>query len=74
MVRIPAGTFRMGTLDGPHYETPVHVVEIRSFLMDRTEVTVGDFGKFIEATGYTTEAESIGWSGVFDTQQHRWGQ
>src|SRR5687767_10111744 len=60
MVRIPAGTFRMGTLDGPRHETPVHVVEIQSFFMDRAEVTVGDFGKFVEATGYKTEAESIG--------------
>ena len=42
------------------------MVEIQSFFMDRTEVTVGDFGTFIEATGYKTEAESIGWSGVFD--------
>ena len=40
----------MGTLDGPRHETPVHVVEIQSFFMDRAEVTVGDFGKFVEAT------------------------
>ena len=73
MVRIPAGTFRKGTLDGPAHETPVHEVEIKSFLMDRTEVTVGDFGAFVEATGYRTEAESIGWSGVFDPEQRRWG-
>ena len=45
MVRIPAGTFRMGTLDGPSHETPVHDVEIQSFFMDRTEVTVGDFAQ-----------------------------
>jgi formylglycine-generating enzyme len=73
MVRIPAGTFRMGTLDGPRHETPVHEVEIRSFFMDRTEVTVRDFARFVETTGYKTEAESIGWSGVFDPEQHGWG-
>jgi formylglycine-generating enzyme required for sulfatase activity len=72
MVRIPAGSFRMGTIDGPSHETPVHEVEIHSFLMDRTEVTVGDFARFVEVTGYTTEAEAIGWSGVFDPAEHRW--
>ena len=73
MAQIPAGTFRMGTLDGPSHETPVHEVEIRSFFMDRTEVTVGNFAEFVKVTGHTTEAESIGWSGVFDPQQqHRW--
>ena len=73
MVRIPAGTFRMGTRDGPSHETPVHEVEIQSFFMDRTEVTVGDFAQFVEITGYKTEAESIGWSGVFDHDERRWG-
>jgi formylglycine-generating enzyme required for sulfatase activity len=72
MVRISSGTFRMGTLDGPSHETPVHEVEIQSFYIDRTEVTVGDFARFVEATGYKTEAESIGWSGVFDPEQHGW--
>ena len=64
----------MGTRDGPGHETPVHEVEIQSFFMDRTEVTVGDFAQFVEITGYKTEAESIGWSGVFDPDQHRWGR
>lgn len=72
MVHIPAGTFRMGTADGPSYETPVHEVHLASFLIDRTEVSVSDFARFVEATGYRTEAETIGWSGAFDAEQHRW--
>ena len=73
MVLIPAGTFRMGTIDGVAYETPVHAVDLAAFFIDRTEVTVRDFARFVETTGYETEAETIGWSGVFDPDQHRWG-
>jgi formylglycine-generating enzyme required for sulfatase activity len=72
MIRIPAGSFRMGTLDGPPHETPVHDVELASFYIDRTEVTVADFARFVEATGYRTEAERIGWSGVFDPARRGW--
>jgi sulfatase modifying factor 1 len=72
MARIPAGTFRMGTTGGPGHETPVHDVEIEAFFIDRTEVTVGAFASFVAATAYRTEAERIGWSGVFDPAQHKW--
>jgi len=72
MVRIPAGTFRMGTTDGPSHETPVHDVEIAAFLLDRTEVTVRDFARFVDATGYKTEAESFGWSAVFESTRQNW--
>lgn len=72
MVRIPAGTFRMGTRDGPSRETPVHDVEIGAFFIDRTEVTVRDFAHFVKATGYATEAETIGWSAVFDPARQSW--
>ncbi len=72
MVRVPAGTFRMGTIDGPGHETPVHEVELAAFFIDRTEVTAGAFAAFAAATGYRTEAERFGWSGVFDPAQHKW--
>lgn len=35
------------------------------FLIDRTEITVGQFGAFVAATGYRTHAERQGWSAVF---------
>jgi len=72
MVRVPAGTFRMGTLDGPGHEMPVHEVELAGFFIDRTEVTVGAFAAFVVATGHRTEAERFGWSGVFDPARHTW--
>ena len=42
------------------------------FYMDITEVTTGEFAEFIEATGYVTEADSFGWSGVFSKASQTW--
>ena len=62
MVVIPSGEFRMGCLndggDCDDDEKPAHDVRIgRSFGLGRYEVTVGEFRRFVEATGYRTEAE-----------------
>jgi formylglycine-generating enzyme len=72
MVLIPGGTFHMGTAGGPEHEGPVHIVEIAAFYLDRHEVTVAEFGKFVAATGYRTESESFGWSGVFEVDRAGW--
>jgi len=72
MVLIPGGTFAMGTDNGFAYEGPVHDVTIKSFWIDRHEVTVAQFAKFIAATHYKTDAEKFGWSGVFDPKQSTW--
>jgi formylglycine-generating enzyme required for sulfatase activity len=45
MVVIPAGSFEMGSKSGRADEKPVHKVTIDSFLMDRTEVTQGEYEK-----------------------------
>lgn len=45
-------------------EAPVHTVRItRPFLMARTEVTVGQFRRFLEASGYVPESEADGTGG-----------
>ncbi|MBN8629103.1 MAG: formylglycine-generating enzyme family protein [Planctomycetes bacterium] len=42
-------------------ETPRHrVVLTRPFRLGRTEVTVGEYRRFVEATGYVTETERFG--------------
>ncbi|HEX8423866.1 MAG TPA: formylglycine-generating enzyme family protein [Pyrinomonadaceae bacterium] len=72
MVLIEGGTFRMGSDAEMPDESPAHQVSVNSFWMDRDEVTVGEFARFVEATGYTTEAEQFGWSGVFDIESGEW--
>jgi len=53
MVVIPAGTFRMGDIQGVGYkdEQPVHDVSVARFAMGRYEVTVGEYLRFVQATG-----------------------
>lgn len=74
MVLINGGKFRMGTDSGMPFEGPAHEVEVASFYIDKHEVTVAEFEKFVEATGYKTEAERFGWSGVFDMESGEWKQ
>jgi sulfatase modifying factor 1 len=69
MVLIPGGAFEMGTdiaegfpADG---EGPVRTVHVDLFFMDRYTVRNCDFARFVEATGYVTDAERFGWSFVF---------
>ena len=53
MVWIPAGSFRMGDIQGGGYsdEKPVHRVSIDRFAMGKYEVTVGEYLRFVKATG-----------------------
>ena len=57
MVRIPGGTFRMGS--DRHYpeERPVHTVHVDGFWMDRHTVTNAEFARFVGETNYATVAE-----------------
>lgn len=71
MILVEGGTFRMGSDEMPD-ESPEHRVAINSFWIDRHELTVGEFARFVEATNYRTEAEQFGWSGVFDSATGRW--
>ncbi len=60
MVLIVGGTFEMGSAGGHADETPVHAVTLKTFLLDRHEVTNRQFADFVKATGYDTEAERAG--------------
>jgi formylglycine-generating enzyme required for sulfatase activity len=68
-VALPGGRFLMGDSKGDGYpgdgERPVHPVSILPFSIDATSVTNDDFARFVEATGYRTEAETFGYSAVF---------
>jgi formylglycine-generating enzyme required for sulfatase activity len=57
MVGVPAGTFTMGS--DSHYadEAPAHRRSVGDFLLDATPVTNREFRRFVEETGYATDAE-----------------
>jgi formylglycine-generating enzyme required for sulfatase activity len=72
MVYLPGGTFKMGANQGKGYddEGPVHEVTLDAFAIGRYPVTVGDFRRFVDATGYRTEAE--GGDGVYVWDGKSW--
>jgi formylglycine-generating enzyme required for sulfatase activity len=51
MIRIPAGSFLMGSNDGPEDERPQHKVTLGDFLIDRNQVTNSQFAGFLNALG-----------------------
>src|SRR5205814_1513989 len=58
MVWIPGGTFLMGSdLPGYPEENPAHHVAVDGCWMDQHAVTVAEFRRFVQATGYVTIAE-----------------
>ena len=64
-VKIPAGEFTMGSPAseiGRQNDETQHQVRLSSFYMSKYAVTVAEFRKFVEATGYRTDAEKDGWS------------
>ena len=57
MVRVPGGSFRMGSTGFYPEEGPVREVVVDSFLLDRHPVTVSEFRRFVDDSGYVTVAE-----------------
>ena len=51
MVRIPGGTFQMGSNTGASDEQPVHSVTLDSFSMSKHEVTVRQYESYCKDTG-----------------------
>ncbi|GAB3025582.1 formylglycine-generating enzyme family protein [Bowmanella dokdonensis] len=60
LVVVPAGSFRMGDINGTGLENerPVQTQTLNnSFGIGEFEITVADFRRFVEETSYVTEAE-----------------
>ena len=57
MVELQGGTFRMGSDRFYLEERPIREVDVAAFSIDAHPVTVEEFGRFVEATGYATWAE-----------------
>jgi sulfatase modifying factor 1 len=54
---IPGGTFTMGSDKHYREEAPTHPVTLDGFWIDRWPVTNALFRRFVEETGYVTQAE-----------------
>ena len=77
MVLIAAGEFMQGSPENEAGrtgdESPQHKVIIQQpFALSRCEVTVGEFRRFIELTGYKTDAESKESCDVWDQNASNW--
>jgi formylglycine-generating enzyme required for sulfatase activity len=74
MVVIPAGSFVMGAAPGEEERervpnqfrgrsAPQHSVNVRSFMLGKYEVTVGEFALFANETGHRTDGGCYVWNG-----------
>jgi len=74
MIWLPSGTFRMGSPEhvGEDDERPAHDVTLGHYAVGKYPVTVGEFKRFVEATGYRTEAEEGEGAYVYD--KGSWGE
>lgn len=72
MITIPGGAGRMGSDTGLPDERPAHDIEVQSFRLDRSPVTVADFAAFIRATGHETDAERLEGGAVMSFGTGQW--
>jgi sulfatase modifying factor 1 len=74
MALVPAASFLMGSNDHAAYpadgEGPQRAVQLSAFRIDTVAVTNRQFTRFVQETGYRTDAERIGWSFVFYALVH----
>lgn len=65
MVFVEGGSYVMGA-KGSNDQVPVHEVWIDDFCIGKYEVTIAEFKEFIDATGYITDAEKLGFSLIWE--------
>ena len=72
MALIPAGNFEMGDhLDNIEDALPTHTVELGSFYMDAYPVTVGQYKRFVEESGYNYTRKIVDEEG-YNYSRHNW--
>lgn len=72
MIYFEGGPIEIGSINGLPNEQPVFKKDIAPFYLDKNLVTVSEFRQFIDATGYITEADKFGDSGVFSFETGNW--
>lgn len=73
MIFFPSGIYKIGS-DNEMYpiEGPFHQVRLKAWYLDQNLVTVKEFREFVAKTGYKTQAEIFGNSGVFRIESGAW--
>lgn len=71
MIYIPAGSFLMGSESGGSIEMPQHPVTLRGYWISRTEVTRGEYRKFVDGGGYDAPGywSAAGWAWLTTTRR-----
>ena len=54
------------------HERPELRIRLHSCFMDTNPVTAADFRKFVNATGYITDAEKFGNSAIYNFEENKW--
>lgn len=69
-IKVPAGTYTVGAQGVER--NPRRQVTLKAFEIQTTEVTNEQFGRFIEATGYVTDAQKNGFGMTFKEGMDDW--
>jgi iron(II)-dependent oxidoreductase len=62
MIRAPAGRFRVGSDSGGYREKPAFEVDLPELYIAVSEVTVGEYARFLETSGAGKAAEPLLWA------------
>ncbi len=68
MVKIPAGSFQMGSNDGDDDEKPVHRVTLPTYYLDQYEVTMEQYQGCVKADGCTRLEKTVVAEGVYSEE------
>jgi sulfatase modifying factor 1 len=72
MVFFPGGEIIIGAENSIPNEAPAFRTKVDAFFMDVYPVTVAEFRKFVNETGYVTEAEKFGDSALLHSETGEW--
>ena len=74
MVKIPAGSFAMGSNDGQDDEKPVHRVTLPTYYIDQLEVTMEQYQACVKASGCSGLAKTVKYEGYTEEQVKTYSQ
>ena len=72
MVFVPGGLLEQGSKRGLPRELPVEQKNVQAFFMNKSPVTVAQYRKFVQETGYKTQAEAFGDAVTFNLENGQW--